>query len=247
MFHLILDFINMALPPLNILKLTQEPILEQLRFEEALLRADDRNWCILNTGSTPAIVLGISGKPERDIDLVHWQKKPVDLIRRFSGGGTVFVDSHTCFLTLICNEECAAIPSFPDKILHWNAYWYADLLKPHGFQVKENDYVLNERKFAGNAQYLSKKRWLHHTSLLWDYEPDNMRYLQIPHRMPAYRQQRSHADFLCKLKDCFPAKESFLQLLTTSLHHRFNVTEVSKPEIQEILKKPHRQATQVVL
>ena len=40
-------------------------ILQQLRLEEALLRADDRNWCILNDGAPPtappAIVMGISG------------------------------------------------------------------------------------------------------------------------------------------------------------------------------------------
>ena len=41
------------------------PILEQLQLEEALFRADQRNWCLLNSGSPPAIVMGISGLPER--------------------------------------------------------------------------------------------------------------------------------------------------------------------------------------
>jgi hypothetical protein len=40
-------------------------ILRQLRMEEALLRCDHRNWCIVNDGAPPAappaIVMGISG------------------------------------------------------------------------------------------------------------------------------------------------------------------------------------------
>lgn len=50
----------------RLLRLRQVPILQQLRLEEALLRADDSNWCILNDGSpTPAIVMGISGSARR--------------------------------------------------------------------------------------------------------------------------------------------------------------------------------------
>ena len=46
----------------NLLRLRGYPILQQLRLEEALLRADKANWCIVNDGTpSPAIVMGISG------------------------------------------------------------------------------------------------------------------------------------------------------------------------------------------
>ena len=46
----------------KLLKLHRVPILRQLLLEEALLRADSGNWCIVNNGtSVPAIVMGISG------------------------------------------------------------------------------------------------------------------------------------------------------------------------------------------
>ena len=54
--------------PLHLLNLSCFPIFQQLQIEEALLRADQRNWCIINTGSPPAIVMGISGKPGTCID-----------------------------------------------------------------------------------------------------------------------------------------------------------------------------------
>ncbi len=58
----------------HLLQLQNMPILEQLRLEEALLRADDRNWILINRGSPPAIVMGISGKPINCIaTLACWQ------------------------------------------------------------------------------------------------------------------------------------------------------------------------------
>ena len=44
------------------------PIYDQLLLEEALLRSDTRNWCIISEGSPPAIVMGISGKKHELID-----------------------------------------------------------------------------------------------------------------------------------------------------------------------------------
>ena len=47
---------------IKLVRLNKMPILRQLLLEEALLRADSGNWCIVNNGtSVPAIVMGISG------------------------------------------------------------------------------------------------------------------------------------------------------------------------------------------
>ena len=47
---------------MRVLRLSSMPILQQLRLEEALLRADTGNWFLLNDGTPePAIVMGISG------------------------------------------------------------------------------------------------------------------------------------------------------------------------------------------
>ena len=45
-------------------------VLRQLRLEEALLRVDSGNWVIVNDGApSPAVVLGISGRPHRLVDV----------------------------------------------------------------------------------------------------------------------------------------------------------------------------------
>ncbi len=50
------------------------------------------------------------------------------------------------------------------------------------------DYVFEQRKFGGNAQAITGKRWLHHTSFLWDYDPAAMALLKHPPRSPKYRE-----------------------------------------------------------
>lgn len=50
----------------NVLRLRHLPIFKQLHIEEALFRATDENWFIVNDGTPePAVVLGISGYAER--------------------------------------------------------------------------------------------------------------------------------------------------------------------------------------
>jgi lipoate-protein ligase A len=74
------------------------------------------------------------------------------------------------------------------------------------FSLREDDYVLNgTKKMGGNAQAITGRQgWLHHTSFLWDYKDINMeRYLKLPEKRPEYRSNRTHKDFLVKLKDYY--------------------------------------------
>jgi len=56
------------------------------------------------------------------------------------------------------------------------------------------DYTFGERKFGGNAQAITKQRWLHHTSLLWDFDPHKMALLKHPQRIPDYRAVSYQSD-----------------------------------------------------
>ncbi|PNX77271.1 lipoate-protein ligase A-like protein [Trifolium pratense] len=113
----------------------------------------------------------------------------IPIIRRFTGGGTVIVDNGTIFVTLICNKD--AVPNvqpFPRPIMSWSGLLYSKVFEGIAdFQLRENDYAFGDRKFGGNAQSITKNRWIHHTSFLWDYEVKNMSYLKLPAKAPKYR------------------------------------------------------------
>lgn len=232
-------------PCLHLIQLSSFPILEQLKLEEALLRADDRNWCLINKGTPPAIVMGISGKPELLINSHIWQQQPVPLIRRFTGGGTVIVDENTHFITFIANSKDLNVPPFSHPIMKWTEQLYTPLFQSHRFQMLDNDYVIGSKKCGGNAQYLSKERWLHHTSFLWDYSEERMNYLLLPTQMPAYRQQRAHAHFLCRLSSYFPSQLSFSEKFHSILNQRFMIKEMDLIQVTETLSLPHRKTTKV--
>lgn len=231
---------------IHFLHLQSVPIFEQLQLEEALLRLDTNNWCIVNEGSPRAIVLGVSGKEE---ELVHLQKakeSSVPLIKRFSGGGTVIVDENTVFVTFICQKELHDFPPFPERILQWSAAFYQEALDLPAFGLKENDYTLDHLKCGGNAQYLRKDRWLHHTTFLWDFENSNMEYLLHPKKTPKYRKERSHLDFLCRLRPFISSKELMISKIHEGLKKRYPVTQISLDQILPITHQDHRKSTHYV-
>lgn len=233
-------------PTIHLLRLENWPIYQQLQLEEALLRTDDRNWCILNEKSSDAIIMGISGKPNELINHEIYGENPIPLIRRFSGGGCVLVDENTLFISLIINQKAVDVHPFPKSIMAWTQVLYSPFFHDLPFKVRENDYVIGDHKFGGNAQYIIKDRWLHHTTMLWDYCPDKMSILAIPPTMPDYREKRSHSDFLCHLKPHFNDTGHFFSKFQHSLGNLFSVIPTDCAEATLSLKKPHRKATTFV-
>lgn len=208
---------------MNLITLYKTSIAEQLALEEKLLRHDHRNFCLINTGSSPAIVMGISGIPET---LIHLDQLPshIPVLRRFSGGGTVIVDENTLFVTFICNKSSHPFPAYPEPILRWAASVISPTIP--GFTLRENDFAIGEKKCGGNALYIKKDRWLIHTSLLWDFDPAHMRLLKYPPKTPTYRQGRSHEEFLCKLSDVLPDQNTWLTQLKIHLQATLGVQEL---------------------
>ena len=229
-------------PVLHLLLLKDIPILQQLEWEEALLRADERNWCLINQGSPPAIVMGISGQPSLLINEKKIQSFPIPVIRRFSGGGTVIIDENTLFITFICQQQELKITPYPRSIMEWSAAFYHPLF-PTGFALEENDYTLNGRKWGGNAQMITKNRWLHHTSILWDYQEERMDYLLFPPKTPHYRKNRPHCEFICRLSEHWPTTEIFQQQWMEQLHANFEIVEGNLDEVRKIVEQPHRKTT----
>lgn len=249
--------------PVRLLRLRNVPILDMLRLEEALFRADASSWLITNEWSSDggictlsgkasqpadaiAVVLGISGKPE---EMVHLDRAAgVPLIKRFTGGGTVIVDTNTLFVSFISAADTLAhVSPYPEPILQWTSEVYDEALRQcgeTGFATKANDYCIEDLKFGGNAQSISGQRWLHHTSLLWDYEPERMALLQMPARRPAYRADRPHSDFVRGLAaSAVSDRSQLLDAIVDATARRLDVHQVGVESAKAALIKPHRKVT----
>uniref|UniRef100_A0ACD5V1T6 Uncharacterized protein n=1 Tax=Avena sativa TaxID=4498 RepID=A0ACD5V1T6_AVESA len=164
---------NVTRPLMRLVTMGGAPIMQQLHLEERLLRRTSDNWCIVNDGTAPpTIVMGVSGKVSELVEIQPVLRDHVPVIRRFSGGGTVIVDQGTVFVTFICNKTAVdGLQPFPRDIMSWTGQLYGKVFRGFGeFHLRENDYAFSHRKFGGNAQSITKDRWVHHTSFLWDYD-----------------------------------------------------------------------------
>lgn len=243
---------SMTLPVLNVVRAGRRCILDQLRLEEALLRAGKENFLLLSEGllEESSVVLGLSSKPDDMVYAKAMQDQQVRLIRRFSGGGTVFVDKNTLFVSLICNSDSVDVSPFPRPLMDWvSTHLYT---KAMGERVsnRENDLVCDGVKFGGNAQSLVKGRWLHHTSILWDMDIERMTsLLKLPNKQPEYREGRTHEKFLTTLKHSglFDQPISALDSLENSLEEHFTIKTLQWEQAQDLVsEKEHRKATHVI-
>jgi lipoate-protein ligase A len=274
-------------------------MVERLCLEEALLRHTVDNWMVvgthepfphkyLNTIELPSymegewpnpdclIVMGIGGKPDLLLNTDKVKEDRVLVCKRFSGGGTVVLDSSSLWTTVIGRTvDFAHVQPYPREIMEWSASQLfgptfehmTENARPHGqktlvldtkscsatenrgqvieldsseipkFSLRENDYVFGDLKVGGNAQSIIKDGWLHHTSFLWDYEPENMEYLALPQKRPEYRGDRAHGEFLVKLRPYFVNKNSFFSSLLHTCEDRFQIEKVAVHDAMTIIEK----------
>ncbi|MDN3507583.1 MAG: lipoate--protein ligase family protein [Simkaniaceae bacterium] len=231
---------------IHLLYISNMPIMQQLQLEEALLRIDTRNFCIINVGSPRAVVMGISGKPDELVDRNEMASQNVPLIKRYSGGGTVVVDEKTVFVTWIMGGDVLGIKPYPEPVLQWSTEFYKKAFEIEGFGLIENDYVIGEKKCGGNAQYFRKNRWVHHTTFLWDYSDKNMELLLMPKRKPEYRKERSHLDFLVKLLPYFSSANEMGDAIAAEVRKQFSVEDVGEEIFNESFGD-HRKAVEKIL
>lgn len=146
----------------------------------------------------------------------------------------MIVDNGTIFVTFICNKSAVPdVQPYPQPIMSWSALLYSKVFQGVGsfFNLRENDYVFGQRKFGGNAQSITKNRWIHHTSFLWDYEVKNMAYLKLPSRAPQYRLARGHLEFVCRMKDYMP-RHVFIDETIKAVETQFSVRSLELEAIE---------------
>lgn len=218
---------------LKLLELTRFPILEQLKLEEALLRNSDDHFCLLNYGSKPAFVLPASAKKELWLE----DTLPHPIVRRYTGGGCVVIDENTLFVTFVGPNSLLKESVTPSSLHRFHEPIYKSFIP--NFCRHENDYCMDTKKIGGNAQYITKNRFVHHTSFLWDFNLENMKGLKHPPREPSYRKNRSHESFVTHLKDNFKSPLDFFE----KLKDQFPFQKISIESIIPIIQKPHRQTS----
>jgi len=98
-------------------------------------------------------------KPEELINLKEASTANIPLLRRFTGGGTVIVDSNSIMTSIIMHGPTAVpdVPCYPRPIMHWTEGVFGKYLKQFNknFTLRENGTQKKKKKKKGIRPPLS--------------------------------------------------------------------------------------------
>ncbi|WP_392486232.1 lipoate--protein ligase [Haloimpatiens sp. FM7315] len=138
--------------------------------EEYFLKYTNED-CFILWRNKPSILIGKNQNTLKEINLDYVKEHNIEIVRRVSGGGTVFNDLGNLNYTFITKKE-GNFANF--KVL---AKPVLNSLKKLGVDAEfsgRNDLIVDGKKFCGNAQYAYKNRVLHHGTLLFDSDLENL-------------------------------------------------------------------------
>lgn len=228
--------------PLRRLDLTLPTPAEDLALDEALLLAAEagEGGEVLRLWESPryTVVLGAGGVLADEVDEAACRADDVSILRRASGGGTVLLGPGCLLFSLVLAYE--RDPALGD--IHASYRLILERLAGAFQSVLANvapagtsDLAAGGRKFSGNSQQRKRTHLLHHGTLLYDFALDRIgRYLRMPGRQPAYREQRLHADFVQNLP-CDRA--TVVRIVTDTWGAGEAIEEYPRRRVEELLSK----------
>lgn len=151
------------------------------------------------------VVLGSSNKFRQEVHVEACEADGIQILRRHSGGGTVLQGSGCLNFSLILkiNSEGPTrnITETTRYIMLRHAGVLSDILGEKVEMQGSSDLTIAGKKFSGNAQRRRLNALLFHGTFLLDFNLALIgKYLRMPPKQPAYRQHRSHLDFVRNLK-----------------------------------------------
>ena len=159
-----------------------------LALEEYVVRQlDKNNDYLLLYINAPSIIIGKHQNVIEEVNLINAGQLGIPIIRRISGGGTVYHDTGNLNFSVITNQTLK------------NFNKYLNFLKPvlevlkdlnlDASLNKRNNILINDKKISGNAQFTSRQRLLSHGTLLVDSDLKMIKRLIKPENPELYHSK----------------------------------------------------------
>ncbi len=142
-----------------------EPRINLAMEEVALRQLPPENDYVLVYRNQATVVVGRHQNVWEEVNLPYLRQHHISLVRRISGGGTVYHDIgnlNITFITTYTRQRFNNYREFTRPIL--------ETLHHLGVQAKlneRNDLVIGQFKISGNAQFTSRNRLMSHGTLLF--------------------------------------------------------------------------------
>lgn len=149
--------------------------------------------------SHPAVVLGHSQTVEAEVNLGFCRKNGIEVVRRFSGGGTIYQDLCTLNYSIVINADHLLVKG-KNVVQSQETFCSGVIASLKTFNIRPafeapSNILINGKKVSGNAQARRKGAVLHHGTLLVSADLDSLeKSLNAPNppkRAKGVRSQKS--------------------------------------------------------
>lgn len=171
------------------------------------------------------IVVGKNQNTVAEINAEYVEKNSITVVRRLSGGGTVYHDLGNLNFSFIADAEAMNEINFKRFCLP-----VVNTLLQMGVPAQingRNDMVINGKKFSGNAQYTKNGRVLHHGTLMFSSDLQTVSLALRPNREKLISKGiASVSSRVCNISDFLPTGITLSQFKQALLK---NILDTDKP------------------
>ena len=213
---------------------TTDPYIN-LAVEEYLLRHSNDDIFML-WQNAPSVVVGKNQNVYAEVNVEYAEEHNINIVRRITGGGAVYHDLGNLNYTFITSDEKA-------KALDYEYFTrpIIDALASLGLTAVlsgRNDLECDGKKFSGNAQFTSNGRILHHGTLLFDTNVEEMSsVLRVDKEKLEYKAVKSHKSRVTNLAPLLSNTtdvESFIKAIEQQATKNLDAECCAPPSNEEI-------------
>jgi lipoate-protein ligase A len=208
-----------------------------LAIEEVLLKNSKEEYLLLGI-NTRSVIIGKHQTAHREVNTQFVSENDIPVIRRISGGGTVFHDPGNLNFTFIRQSETG-------KQVDFRKYTQPvmDFLLSSGVEVKfegKSDLKVRGLKISGNAEHVYRNRVLHHGTVLFNTSLDMLRNsLRKDTSCYSTRGVKSNPSSVTNLKELLQSFRDIYQFRSGMMNFLKNnlpdmiPCQLSKPETEQ--------------
>jgi len=204
----------------------EEYFMQNTLSDETIIMLWQTNKCVM---------LGNYQVANLEVDLKYAQMNEMQIVRRSSGGGTIFTDPGTLLYSMI--SPCAEGQYPQQTARELLAASVIDMLNEIGISAQQegrNDITANGKKVSGMAQYVRNNKVCSHCSLLYDADLEMLtRVLKADDDKIQSKAIRSIRSRVANLKEFMSDRlstQQFWDLLRNAMFRKQDITKYSLSE-----------------
>ena len=211
---------------LTIVQVSHDPFFN-LAAEDFLLHERKEDFLVLSVNE-PSVILGKHQVAQREVNARLTSEDNIPVLRRISGGGTVFHDHGNLNFAFIRQSEEGKQVDF-----RYYTQPVIDFLGYLGIKAVfegKNDLTVDGLKISGNAEHVFRERVLHHGTLLFDASITNMKkYLKPESENYSTRGVASNRSSVTNLKGRLKGIETMEKFMGSMIQYFHETIPDLKP------------------